>query len=302
MWALQQGRQADACEDLLAALALGRNASHDGVLVSALVQIAVESMVCSTIAENFHQFTPESLKQLADGFAAAPARGTIAACIPAEKTTFLDWLENKILQLQKDNPGNDAKVMSGISKLVGSFDSPEEAPSGKPKIPPSDEVARAAGGTSEGVLKLLHEEGALYEKLAQVVALPPREYEDQMRPLLAEIQNTPNPLVKMTFPAFEKCRQREFAIEATLAMVQAAVEYKLRGEEGFQSVVDPCGNGPFGFQRFVFEGVDRGFQLKSAYAGRGFPETLIFVEKDGTPFNVNGKKAGQAVPKSALGK
>jgi hypothetical protein len=302
MWALQQGRQADACEDLLAVLALGRNAAHDGILVSAMVQIATESMVCATIAGNFHQFTPESLKQLADGFASAPARQTVAACIPVEKATFLDWLENKIVQLQKANPGNDAKVMVGISNLVSSFEGPEEGTSSKPKVRLADEVAGAAGGTSEGVLKLVHEEGPLCDRLAQVLALPPREYEVQMRPLLAEIQNTSNPLVKMTFPLFDKCRQKEFAGQAALAMVQAAIEYKLRGEEGFKSVVDPCGDGPIGFQRFIFEGVDRGFQLKSACAGRGFAESLIFVEKEGTAFIVDGQKAGQPVPKPGLGK
>jgi hypothetical protein len=304
MWALQQGRQADACEDLLAALALGRNASRDGVLISALVQIATESEVCSTIAENFYRFTPESLKQLADGFSAAPARGTMAACMPAEKTSFLDSLENKIVQLQKDNPGNDVKVMAGISELVSTFEGggEGESASNKPEVRFADAIASAAGGTSEGVLKLVHDEAALYQKLQRVLALPLREYEEQMRPLLAEIQYSSNPLVKMTFPVFEKCRPKEFAVQAASAMVQAAIEYKLRGDEGFQSVVDPCGDGPLGFQRFTFEGVDRGFQLKSAYAGRGFPETLIFVEKEGTPFYVNGQKAGQAMPKSALGK
>lgn len=302
MWALQQARQADACEDLLAALALGRNASHDGILISAMVQFASEITVCSTIAENFHQFTPESLKQLADGFAVAPARGTVAACIPAEKASFLDWLENSILELQKDNPGNDAKVMAGIAKLVPSFEGSEDGPSKKPEVSFADEIARAAGGTSEGVLKLLHDEARLYQKLERVVALPLREYEEEMRPFLAEIQNTSNPLVKITFPVFEKCRPKEFAVQAASAMVQAAIEYKLRGDAGFQSVVDPCGDRPFGFQRFIFEGVDRGFQLKSAYAGRGFPETLIFVEKEGTPFYVSGQKAGQPMPRSAIGK
>jgi len=302
MWALQQGRQADACEELLAALALGRNASHDGILISAMVQFASETMICSTVAENFHRFTPESLKQLADGFAAAPPRGTVAACIPAEKTSFLDWLENKILELQKDNPGNDAKVMAGISKLVNSFQGPEEGPSNKPEVSFADEIARAAGGTSEGVLKLLHDEVALYERLAQVVALPPREYEEQMHPLLAQIQNTSNPLVKMTFPAFEKCRQKEFAVQAASAMVQAAIAYKLSGDEGFQSVVDPCGDGPFGIQRFIFEGADRGFQLNLPTPAAAFLRRLSLSEKEGTPFCVNGQKAGQAVPKSALGK
>ncbi|HUR46086.1 MAG TPA: hypothetical protein VMZ27_09450, partial [Candidatus Saccharimonadales bacterium] len=33
MWALQQGRQADARDDLLASLALGRNSSRDGTLI-----------------------------------------------------------------------------------------------------------------------------------------------------------------------------------------------------------------------------------------------------------------------------
>jgi hypothetical protein len=59
--------------------------------------------------------------------------------------------------------------------------------------------------------------------------------------------------------------------------------------------MDPLGNGPFAFQRFVFEGVDRGFELKSAYAGQSYPCALIFVEKEGTPFRVDGPHIGQAV-------
>jgi hypothetical protein len=73
----------------------------------------------------------------------------------------------------------------------------------------------------------------------------------------------------------------------------------LHGEPGLQSVTDPYGSGPFALRRFVFGGVDRGFELKSAYAGRGFPEVLIFVEKDGPPFQVNGKNAGKALAKSS---
>jgi hypothetical protein len=105
-------------------------------------------------------------------------------------------------------------------------------------------------------------------------------------------------LVSAFFPAVGKCRTKEFAALAELAMVRAAVEYKLHGEPGLKSVTDPCGQGSFGFRRFIFEGVDRGFELKSAYDGRGFPEVLIFVEKDGTPFQVNGNNAGQTLSKA----
>ena len=303
MWSLQNGQQAEARDDLLAAFALGRNSARDGVLISALVQIAVENIVCSTVAENFYQFSPEILKQLADGFAAAPPRGTMAACIPIEKSSFLDWLVDKILELQTENPGNDAKVMAGIRELLASFDGTGEGQTRQEQPSLWEQVTKAAGGTSERVLRLLREEEALYQRLAVIMALPQSEYEAQAKQFSAEIQKSTNPFVSLSFPAFEKARQKEFAILVELAMVQAAVEYKLHGEPGLKTVTDPGGQVSFAFKRFVFEGVDRGFELKSAYAGRGFPEVLIFAEKDGPPFWVNGNNAGhRALPRSPAAK
>jgi len=103
--------------------------------------------------------------------------------------------------------------------------------------------------------------------------------------------------VSIGFPAFEKARHREFVIMVKLAMVRAAVEHRLHGDAGLQSVTDPCGQGPFTFERFLFNGVDRGFELKSSYSPGGFPEVLIFSEKNGPPFFIDGQRAGQALPK-----
>jgi len=297
LWHLQQGRPADARDDLVAAFALGRNAARDGVLISALVQIAVENIVCVTVAENWHLFSPEILKQLADGISVAPPRVTMAACVPMEKSSFLDWLADRILELQKENPGNDAAVMSGTRELIERFEGADEARL-NPTLPSLwEQVSKAAGGGSDGVVKLLRGEEMLYERLAAILALPPLEYEGQAKQFNAEIQKSTNPFVALTFPDFEKARQKEFAILVELAMVRAAVEYRLHGEPGLKSVADPCGHGPFSFERFSFDGVDRGFQLKSAYAGRGYPEVLIFVEKDGPLFRVNWKNAGEALSK-----
>jgi hypothetical protein len=41
--------------------------------------------------------------------------------------------------------------------------------------------------------------------------------------------------------------------------------------------------------------VDRGFELKSAYAGANGPFAMIFVEKPGSPFEVSGPDAGKAI-------
>jgi hypothetical protein len=302
MWDLQQGNPAKARDDLLAALALARNSSHDGTLIAVLVQIAIENILCSTLAENFHQFSAETLKQLADGFDAAPARGTVAACIPTEKAFFRDWLVTKIQKLQKENEGNDARAMTAIHELIASTEGQEESQTNQSQPSLWEKVAKAAGGTSEGVLKLLRDEDPVYERLAMILALPQPEYEDQMKEFSAGIQNSSNPFIAQSFSAWGKCRSKEFAILVELAMVRAAMEYKLHGEQGLKSVTDPGGSGPFAFQRFVFEDVDRGFELKSLFDGRGFPEVLIFVEKDGPPFQVNWKNAGEALPKSSTPK
>jgi hypothetical protein len=112
MWHLQNGRQADARDDLLAAFALGRNVSKDGLLISALVEDRGREYPCVIVAENFYQFTPETLKQIADGIDAAPARGSIAQCIAVEKSSFHDWLLRKVEGFQKENPNDDAKCWS----------------------------------------------------------------------------------------------------------------------------------------------------------------------------------------------
>jgi len=297
MWDLQHDRQADARDDLLAAVALARNVSRDGTRISLMVQIASEAIVCSTVVENFGRFSPETLKQLVDGFDAGPPRGTVVACIPMEKANLEYWLLGKTLELQKANPGDDAKVMAAIHEhLASMFGLRATMESGTSEG--TDwwkQLTQAAGGTSEGVVKQIRDLESFEPKLALLLALPPREYESQVEQFKAELRQSPNPLPYLLFPTAEQPRKREIRILVSLAMVRAAMEYKLRGEPGLQSVTDPCGKGPFAFRRFVFQGVDRGFELKSAYAGLGFPCALIFVEKAGPPFYIDGPHIGQAV-------
>ena len=292
-WDLQRGRPADACDDLLAAFALARNVSRDGTVISVLVQIAMEAIVYSTVAENFGQFPAETLQRVVEGFGAAPARRTVAQSIPSEKYFFRDWAVSKIQELQRQNPGNDANVMEGIHQFLGH----EDPRAGETNL--WERVIQAAGGTSDGVLKLFDERERVYQKLSVLLGLPYAEYETQAKAFTAEFQDSPNPLVLASVPALLRARTRELRVLATLDMVRAAVDYKLNGEPGLQKVPDPCGKGPFSFRRFVFEGIDRGFELKSAYDLGGDPGVLIFVEKEGPPFRVSGPQAGKPLSKES---
>jgi hypothetical protein len=208
-------------------------------------------------------------------------------------------LLKRILELQKANAGNEARAMASIHGLFTSMQGPSEG-AGKGETDLWEQVVRLSGGTSDGVVKLVHEAESLDDRLALIMALPHGEYEEQMRSFSAEAQRSGNPFLNL--PAMEKCRPKEFAILVELAMVRAAVEYKLHGEVGLQTVSDPCGQGPFKFERFAFQGEDRGFALKSAYSGRGFQEVLIFVEKAGPSFQLNFKDAGQGLPRSSNAK
>jgi hypothetical protein len=302
VWDLQHGRQNDARDDLLAAFVLGRNAANDGLLISALVQFAIEGLDYATIAQNFSEFSPDTLKQLVDGFDAAPVRHTMAPCITTETSAFYDWQVNKIRELQKAYPSDDAKVMAGFHDcgIVSAFESV-----GYTNFWPR--LVAASGGTSEGILKLLREETPLFPRVSRIMALPQPEYEIQANQILAEIRGYQNPFVtglNLYFSGFVfgggqklQIRPTEFRVQAQQAMVRAAVEYKLHGEAGLKSVMDPFGNGPFAFRRFLFKGVDRGFELKSAYAGTDAPFVMIFVEKQGPAFQISGPDAGKAIDK-----
>jgi hypothetical protein len=293
-WLLQQQRQAQARDDLLAAFTLARNVSRDGTLISVLVQIAAESIGSDMIAENFGKFTPETLQQLIQGIDALPTRGTVGASIAFEKMAFHDWLVTKILDLQKANPGDDAKIMAGIHQLLSGLEETEreDATATQPSL--WARLTKAANNNSDGVIKLLREEGQAYDQLAALMALPYTEFDAQAKQFAEGLKQSNNPLLTQTLPACLKARQREFKVQVWLAMLHTAVAYRLQGDPGLRSDNDPCGQGPFAFQRFVFDGVDRGFQLKSTFQGSGFPESMIFVEKPGPPFLLDGPHAGEA--------
>jgi hypothetical protein len=289
MWALEQGRPADACEDLEASLVMGRSLSRDGTVISVLVQIGIEAIVCNTIAEDFGQFPPEALQQLVAGLDSSPTRGTTAAAVLSEKVAFHDWALRRILELQRQHPGSDAQVMEGIRHFLGLAEPPPE------ERDLWERLRQAAGGTSEGMVALLQERARVYERVAAVLTLPYAKYESQVKALTGETEKSANPFVTNAVPSFMRSRAREFRIQVILAMVRAAVEYKLHGEQGLQSMADPCGRGPFAFRRFVFEGEDRGFELRSAFDVGDYPQVLIFVEKEGPPFLFDGPRAGQAL-------
>ncbi len=284
-WDLQNGQASEACEDLLGTLALARNCWRDSALIGVLVEIADENLICETVAENFGGFTPESLQQLEDGLSTALPRGPQAEVVSEDEARSYERLKTRVLELRKEHPADDAAVVAGISNIFFSSDGADPQRWNR--------IAAAAGGASDGVIKLADDLKPLYRRFSEILAMPYPAYQSEMDRFDTELKKSTNPLVEEIFSPLSKSRVKEFRSEMNLAMLHAAIEYKLRGQAGLESVPDPFGAGPFKIQRFLLNGTDRGFKLQSAITGLGVPAVFIFLEKAGTPVHLDGLHAGE---------
>jgi hypothetical protein len=286
LWELQTGRTNDARDDLLASFTLAGNlAVKPYPLISALVQYAMEADICTALAENFGQLSPEVLQQLEAGIDAAPSPASVGNCISTEEAWTADWMIAHIQAEQQQNPASNA-----IDSIKYLFDgSTGQDPSNN--IWPA--VMTASGGSGNGVIALLQDLIPYYTQLGALDNATWAQYQAQLPQFSNQVQLSTNPFVTDWIPALFAARGREVRAAAIVAMTKAAIEYKLNGAPTLQSVIDPAGNGPFAMQRFIYQGLDRGFELTSAFDGSSFPWVLIFVESDGPPFTVMGKKAGQ---------
>ncbi len=289
---LEHGRENEAIQDLVGALVLGRQLSKDGTLISKLVQIAIDNIVVSSVAENYHAFSTEGLKKLMAEFDASPAGNSVSNCIGIGERLFVDWYRRQLAAIHAKHPGDEAGIMREIRDLLAR--TVTDGSDTEKNYAKADELIAAAGGTSRGMLALIEGMNPLYDEMQSIAALPLAKFEDANQAFFERMETSTNLFAKEFFPALKKARGKELRDEARRQMLRAAVQFRLHGEAGFKTVNDPLGAGPFAYRRFTFQNVDRGFELRSNYPGEQ-PEVIIFVEKDGAPFNITGPNAGKAL-------
>jgi hypothetical protein len=133
---------------------------------------------------------------------------------------------------------------------------------------------------------------AWYTETARIMNLPYAEYKTEAPAFFARVAESRNPFIQQFFRVFRNVRPKEFSVMVRMEMLRAAAAYKREGTEALKAVEDPLIGGPFEFERVSFEGEDRGFQLKSKEQFRDFDEVMIFLEKPGKYFRLDGKNAG----------
>ena len=253
----EQGKDKEAIEDLAAVMTLARHAGSDGLLISVLVQIAIESSAVEQAAGYLPTMNPQARVLLAERLARLPQSKTMADGMRMEKEALLEWVIRKLGQ-----PDGRQQVMALF---------PE----------PADPNAALLRKLTDAELRTSAEQlRGVYDHIIAWMALPPDEIESKSGMLADQpgLNAAAKQLGGLLLPATIPARCSEAVYQTRLRMLSAGLAFVANGPDVLKQdqYSDPFGKGPFECIR-----TDGGFQLKSKLADRQQkPVTLNFGSKD----------------------
>jgi hypothetical protein len=258
----EEGKNAEAVNDLIAAFAMSRQVSLDGSLIGLLVGYANEARVNDTVARYLPRLDAEAVRELKKRLDTLPAGNNPATALRTCEENTLDWFINKV----KNQKEKDAWLAWAGPLFSERGDSPEKrAEKGRAFL-------AACGGTTDGVLKFAEETRPSYALLAKKLELPLEEFEKEFA--AEQKRQAGNPVFKMFFPALSKCRHSQALHDIRRALLSAAIAVRLDGQDALKNHPDPVMGGSFEYVAF-----DGGFELRSKMKAGDKPLTLTVGPK-----------------------
>jgi hypothetical protein len=125
------------------------------------------------------------------------------------------------------------------------------------------------------VIDYLNSAVPYYEAVKRVATESPENLAAEEERLRALTKGSSNLVAQVWIPNAGRSRGREIETVTRLAMLRAAVGYKLQGLPGLNTVRDPFGSGPFELKQ-----VERGFELRSQIESYRLKGSMTFVETE----------------------
>jgi hypothetical protein len=262
----EEGKGAQAVDDIVAALTLGRHVSLAGTNLMLLVGFAIEHLAIETLAHDLPKLDAGLIRGLAKRLDALPTGMNTATATETEETFFLDWFIRR------------AKGAKDKEALVTALDFINIEPEGKPRGPVNKARAfiEECGGTPEGVLRLAEETRASYKRTARMLSQPLDQFEKEFESEGAK--QSANPVYKFFFPAVVNVRRAQARIEARRALLMAALAVQLDGREALKNHPDPVVGGPF-----EYVPIPGGFELRSRFEARDHKPVTLTVGRQENP-------------------
>ena len=243
-------------DDVAALLELAYHLEADPpLIIQCLVGYALETVAIQTAAP----YLPE-LKSVLPGPASAAIdrlqTGTkMPQMVLKEKQIGAEWFLRELKKAEQQKKGSWQEVWKRV--LVP----PSEGQ-------PVDPALVKSATTFEQAVKRIEELLPMYDELAKLAALPPKEF-DARYPEFIKKAKAGNPLAGYVLPAMDKVAPRERQIHAQREMFKAALAVVQGGPDKLKAFRDPYGDGPF-----EYKALEKGFELRSRLMVRGEPFTL----------------------------
>jgi RNA polymerase sigma factor (sigma-70 family) len=241
-----EGMNAEALGDVVAMLTLARRISLDGTLDSLWTGYEVEHTLIDTLALGLPRLDPRTIQELKRRWAALPATENVAVAATRMEQALLDWIEGEV----REAPDRYS-LLAFLAQLCGQHGESAETRRAKGRA-----CLDACGGTAAGVLRFVGEMRTLSPRLAKLLDLLPAE---AVRALDREEKALAgNPIFKVFAPVLHHVRRRQAEAAVRRALLAAALDVRLQGQEALRNHPDPIAGSPFEYR--ASEG---GFELHS---------------------------------------
>jgi hypothetical protein len=236
----EDGRNAEAIDDIVAGMTVGRHISQGGLLIPVLVRYVIEQRMSEALALFLPKLNAGMIKDLKTHLDALPRGGSPAKAMTFEDKFTMDWLVREV---------KEAKEKDSLLAFVGGLcNSPENGRA----------FLEGCGGTVDGVLKFVEKTRACYALMATKLDLPLDQFEQEYD---REVnKQAGNPVFRTLFPDIGRVRWAQARDDVLRTLLSAALAVQLDGPDALKNHPDPVAGVPFEY--VPFEG---GFELRSRW-------------------------------------
>ncbi len=264
-WRFAHDENDEALADVLAVLKMGRDCGRSPLIISLLVNIAIETNATDTLAASLPTLDEKQLDTLLVRIKALPKPASLPNCIRTEEAVFGGWLEGQVAAAiaKAADPQKGGQLFVDALKAVGFFD---------PQAMDQDAATKLNELTVDDVRESLRLLRADYQKLIAIAELPPTERKKQWEEVdarLAERKTMKNKndhvhlLSTTLLPPLSRVSEREESFENRNRLLDLAIQIQRHGRD---SVTIPG--------TVEYKKTDGGFELSLPNVENGEAEVL----------------------------
>jgi hypothetical protein len=201
-----EGKTREGLDWLIIAHRMARHAGAGDVLISNLVQIAIEGNALRAAARHSLSWDQETRHTYAGMLQALPPLHSTQAAFGGENI-FVDWIENKF---------NGARSKDDAEKLLKSLFG---------EFKPEDEPALAAELAPGALHEALAELRTLERRTATALGKPWPQAQPEIQKINDEASHSSHYLVRVSFPTITNVADKQYVIATLRTMLDAALEH-----------------------------------------------------------------------------